>query len=125
MKNLRFAVESYIGDPCPSVIFIHHFTTYSLWTYSLHQGFTFVMDYQKLQVSLGRTIRNFRTMRGYSQESFAHAVGLHRTYMGDIERGERNVSLRNLLRISDALEIPLSRLLAEAENSLDSEPKEE
>ena len=83
------------------------------------------MDYQELQVSLGRTIRNLRGRRGYSQESFAHAVGLHRTYMGDIERGERNVSLRNLLRIADALEIPLSQLLAEAENALDSNSKEE
>ena len=45
--------------------------------------------------------------------------------MGDIERGERNVSLRNLLRIADALEIPLYQLLAEAENALDSNSKEE
>ena len=44
--------------------------------------------------------------------------------MGDIERGERNVSLRNLLRIADALEIPLSQLLAEAENALDSNSME-
>jgi transcriptional regulator with XRE-family HTH domain len=58
------------------------------------------------------------------QESFADAVGLHRTYIGGIERGERNVCLRNLLRIADTLEIPLSQLLAKAENSLEESIEE-
>lgn len=73
------------------------------------------MDPQELQLSLGRAIRAARADLGYSQESFAFAVGIHRTYMGAVERGERNVSLRNLVRISNALEMPLSRLIAEAE----------
>jgi transcriptional regulator with XRE-family HTH domain len=50
---------------------------------------------------------------------------LHRTYIGGIERGERNVSLRNLFRIAGTLEIPLSQLLAEAENPFDTDLKEE
>jgi transcriptional regulator with XRE-family HTH domain len=82
------------------------------------------MAYQDLQTSLGRVIRDLRSKRGYSQESFAHAVGLHRTYMSDIERGERNVSLRNLVRIAATLEVPLSRLIAVAENRLET-PTEE
>ncbi len=80
------------------------------------------MDYQELQVSLGRAIRGLRSRRRYSQESFADAVGLHRTYIGGIERGERNVSLRNLARIADTLEIPLSQLLAMAETYLSKYP---
>jgi len=48
---------------------------------------------------------------------------LHRTYIGGIERGERNVSLRNLARIADTLEIPLSRMLVMAENYLETSTK--
>jgi transcriptional regulator with XRE-family HTH domain len=81
------------------------------------------MNYRELQVSLGRAIRDLRSGRGYSQESFANAVGLHRTYIGGIERGERNVSLRNLARIADTLEIPLSQMLAMAENYLETSTK--
>jgi len=58
------------------------------------------------------TVRNFdenlraaRKERGYSQESFAHAVDLDRTYIGGIERGERNPGLKTVVRIADALEI--------------------
>jgi transcriptional regulator with XRE-family HTH domain len=82
------------------------------------------MDYQALQTSLGRALRDLRSAQGYSQESFADAVGLHRTYIGGIERGERNVSLRNLARIADTLEIPLSRLLVMAETYLETPTKE-
>ena len=76
------------------------------------------MEYRELQRSLGQTIRDLRKNRGYSQETFAQAVGLHRTYISDIERGERNVSLHNLVRIANTLELPLSQLLGIAERSL-------
>ncbi len=76
------------------------------------------MDPRELQLSLGRVIRAARADLGYSQESFAFAVGIHRTYMGAVERGERNISLRNLVRIANALKMPLSRLIAEAEEGL-------
>jgi transcriptional regulator with XRE-family HTH domain len=74
------------------------------------------MNYHEVRTSLGEVVRDLRSERGYSQEAFAHSVGLHRTYISDIERGERNVSLRNLVRIADTLEIPLSRLIAMVEN---------
>ena len=47
---------------------------------------------------------------GYSQESFADACGLHRTYVGAIERGERNVSIDNIARIADALGVHIADL---------------
>lgn len=68
-----------------------------------------------MTVSLGRAIRAERARLGFSQEKFALKAGLHRTYMSDIEGGGRNVSLGNLLRISNALKKPLSELIAEAE----------
>lgn len=68
-----------------------------------------------MQVRLGRVIRDRRRNLGYSQESFAEVVNLHRTYVGSVERGERNISLQNLVRIADALGVRLSTLIEEAE----------
>lgn len=63
-------------------------------------------------------------MRGISQEAFAASCGLHRTYIGGIERGERNVSFANLLRIADALGVRPAELLDRYERFLpdDSQP---
>lgn len=55
-----------------------------------------------------RHIREFRAQHGYSQEELAHRSGLHRTYVGAVERGERNITLLNAQRIADALEVSLS-----------------
>ncbi len=68
-----------------------------------------------LQKRLGRAIRRLRTAAGYSQEDFAVVVGVHRTYMGAVERGEVNISLRNMEKIAGSLEITASKLLLEAE----------
>ena len=65
--------------------------------------------------ALGRAVRDFRSGRGISQEDLAHLSGMHRTYLGGIERGERNVSYANLLRLARALDVPASELLARAE----------
>jgi transcriptional regulator with XRE-family HTH domain len=73
-----------------------------------------------LQTALGQTIRKKRTAAGFSQESFAEAVGVHRTYIGGVERGERNVSLHNLQRISEALNVSLSTLIQAAEKLLEA-----
>lgn len=75
------------------------------------------MDPTELQASLGQTIRKLRSEHGYSQEAFASAVGLHRTYMGGVERGERNLGIRNLARIAAALGLPVSKLLVLAEEN--------
>ena len=57
------------------------------------------------RAALGERIRQLRSDQGFSQEDFAHKVGLDRTYIGGVERGERNVSLDNIHRIAAALEI--------------------
>jgi transcriptional regulator with XRE-family HTH domain len=61
---------------------------------------------------LGIRIRELRTQRGWSQEAFADVAGVHRTYMGHLERGEKNVSFLSILRVANALGITLSELLA-------------
>lgn len=68
--------------------------------------------------ALGLAIRQLRRGRGVSQEVFAASSGLHRTYIGGIERGERNVSFANLLRISDALDVRPSELMSRYEQCL-------
>lgn len=60
---------------------------------------------------LGKAVREARARRGWSQEKLADESDLHRTYIGGIERGERNVSVDNLCRIAAALEVPPSSLL--------------
>ena len=68
-----------------------------------------------LRERLGRTIRRLRSKAGYSQESFADACGLHRTYMGSVERGERNISLDNIERIAQTLGLTTGQLLTRAD----------
>lgn len=63
-------------------------------------------------IKFGQTVRKHRMERGWSQEKLAERAGLHRTYVADIERGVRNVSLRNLDKIAQALEMTLCELFA-------------
>jgi transcriptional regulator with XRE-family HTH domain len=59
----------------------------------------------------GTRIRELRNARGLSQEDLAHLANLHRTYVGSIERGERNVALINIHRLAAALNVPAHELL--------------
>lgn len=66
----------------------------------------------ELQRTVGRNLRAYRTERGLSQEAFADVLGVHRTYMGAVERGERNLTLRSVERLAERLEVEPSWLLA-------------
>lgn len=68
------------------------------------------MTTSRLRRAFGKKIRELRKSKGYSQESLAEAVGLHRTYIGSIERGDQNVSIDNIGKIAVALRISLSDL---------------
>ena len=70
-------------------------------------------------VAYGRAIRQLRTERQLSQEALAHQADLDRTYVSGIERGERNPSLDNVLKLTDALEVRLSELASLAEDLLE------
>lgn len=63
------------------------------------------------QRQFGRGIARLRHARGFSQEKLAELAGLHRTYVGGIERGERNVALLNIIRLASALNVTASELL--------------
>ncbi len=63
---------------------------------------------------LARNLRMLRARNGLSQESLADLVDLHRTYVGSIERSERNVSLDNVEKLATALGIDISELLSES-----------
>lgn len=59
---------------------------------------------------LGQRIRNYRTAKGLSQEKLAELSGCHPTYIGQIERGEKNATIESIEKISAALNISLSKL---------------
>jgi transcriptional regulator with XRE-family HTH domain len=63
-----------------------------------------------LGVRFGRAVRTLRERADYSQESFADAIGVHRTYMGTLERGKGNPSLDVIARIARGLRISLPEL---------------
>ena len=73
---------------------------------------------QQVLAAFGVAVRRLRSEHGWSQEELADRVGIHRTYMGDVERGARNIGLVKIARIADALDLPISGLMAEVERSV-------
>lgn len=67
----------------------------------------------KLQRMVGVNLRAYRLERGYSQEAFADVLGVHRTYMGAVERGERNLTLQSVERIAAKLHLDPLNLLSD------------
>lgn len=61
----------------------------------------------------GINVRKYRNTKGISQEKLAYLSGLHRTYISDIERFQRSISLENIQRIADALDIETYKLFLE------------
>ena len=69
-----------------------------------------------LLLKLGASVRQRREKLGISQEAFASKCGVHRTYIGKVERGEQNVSMASLVRIAKGLGVPAWQLVREAED---------
>jgi transcriptional regulator with XRE-family HTH domain len=65
---------------------------------------------QHIQSELGKRIRKRRMTKGWSQEEFADISGLHRTYIGAVERGEKNLTISTLLTLSKTLGMTLAQL---------------
>lgn len=70
-----------------------------------------------LLVLLGKRVHDLRVAKKWSQEEFAHISGLHRTYVGQIERGEKNISFGNLVKVAAVLGVTASELLSALETS--------
>jgi len=64
-----------------------------------------------LQLSVGGTVRGYRQRLKLTHEQLAERAGLHRTYVADIERGARNLTLRSLVALADALNVTPASLL--------------
>ena len=60
--------------------------------------------------AIGQRIRNYRTARGHSQEKLADLCGCHPTYIGQLERGEKNATIESIDKIATALDVSLSKL---------------
>ena len=63
-------------------------------------------------ILLGKRVRELRTAKNWSQEEFANVSGFHRTYIGQIERGEKNISFENLIKLASVLGVTASELLS-------------
>jgi transcriptional regulator with XRE-family HTH domain len=81
------------------------------------------LEVEEILRALGQRIRELRAKQGYSQESFADKCGVHRTFMGTIERGESNLSFSNLVKVAGALGLTLSELLSGIEKRAGQSPK--
>lgn len=67
---------------------------------------------EKILVTFGERVRKFRKKKGLSQEQLAFKAGLHRTYIGMIERAEKNITLLNIEKIANALDVSLQKLFS-------------
>ncbi len=63
-----------------------------------------------IRIRFGFAVKDRREALGLTQEEFAERAAIHRTYLSDIERGSRNVSLVNIERLASALSMPISEL---------------
>lgn len=66
---------------------------------------------KEVLIKFGNRVREERLSHGLSQEELAERAGVHRTYVGMIERAEKNITLKNIERIAKALKVPLVKLL--------------
>ena len=71
------------------------------------------MATRSVKSRFGTTLRKLREERGYSQEELAERAGLHRNYVGGVERGERNVALENIVKLARALSFSPRDLFAD------------
>ncbi len=77
------------------------------------------------KAQFGSNVRKIRRDRGFSQEELADRARLHRTYVGGVERGERNISLENILAIAEALNSSVEALFADIKPELRPQSEDE
>lgn len=75
----------------------------------------------KLSIEIGQRIRNYRSQHRLSQEELAEKCGLHPTYIGQVERGEKNATLESISKITAGLSISLSTLFENIEDYHDEQ----
>lgn len=93
----------------------NYWTYYCLWKGLGRVGHDEIMATQSLSKSFGEVVRANRSVLSFTQELLAERAGVHATYIGMVERGERNCSLDVASEIAKALNTSLSKLIEEAE----------
>jgi transcriptional regulator with XRE-family HTH domain len=71
-----------------------------------------------VKIAFGKALQRFRAESGLSQEKLAARAGVHRNYVGDVERGIKNICLLNMCRLTKALDVPLSKVMRVMERNL-------
>ena len=81
------------------------------------QPYTFIQAVKRVDIIrvFGSNVRHYRELKGISQEKLAELSGLHRTYISDIERFQRSISISNVQKVADALEIEPYKLFLQEE----------
>lgn len=74
-----------------------------------------------LSVEIGKRIRSYRLQNCFNQEKLAERCGLHPTYIGQVERGEKNATLESISKIANGLSLPLSTLFENIGSGADNE----
>ena len=74
------------------------------------------MEKEPILLMFGKNVQKIRKMRHFSQEQLAEFAGVHRTYIGMIERAEKNITLCNIERIAKGLNVPIVELLSNNDN---------
>ena len=90
---------------------------FSILIYYNIEGLKDGVDVSILAVEIGQRIRNYRLQKKLSQEELAELCGLHPTYIGQVERGEKNATIESINKISTGLEISLNILFENIESS--------
>ena len=80
-----------------------------------------VLTMSEIAKSIGQRIRNYRTKQGLSQEKLAEISGCHPTYIGQVERGEKNATLESIEKIATALNVSLSNLFEKLDGNYTEE----
>ena len=74
-----------------------------------------------LSVEIGQRIRSYRLQNGLNQEELAERCGLHPTYIGQVERGEKNATIESISKIANGLSLPLSKLFENIGSGVDND----
>jgi len=99
--------------PCATARQTHlRYDDYSLWTACLQAQIFALMPTKSVPASFGKVLREYRDRAGLSQEELADAAGLDRTFIGMLERGQRQPTLESLFKIADALQVAPQTLVA-------------
>ena len=85
-------------------------TLVSISNFVFTKSHNYIMDKEPILLAFGQRVQELRKERNLSQEQLADLAGVHRTYIGMIERAEKNITLHNIEKIANALKVEIKEL---------------